>query len=72
MKSQLARNLENSLSNPQAIATGALNTAISQGDWRLMFLQHDWLEEMQPADWCASPSCISSRRIERSGTTCRT
>jgi len=35
---QLMRGLENSLSNPQAIATGALNSAIAQGDWRLMFL----------------------------------
>jgi zinc protease len=50
VKSQLARNLENSLSNAQAIATGALNNAIAQGDWRLMFLQHDWLAKVQPAD----------------------
>ena len=50
VKSQLARTLENSLSNSQAIATGALNTAISQGDWRLMFIQHDWLAKVQPAD----------------------
>jgi zinc protease len=48
--SQLLRGLENSLSNPQSIATGALNTAISQGDWRLMFLQHDRLKDIQPAD----------------------
>jgi zinc protease len=50
VKSQLLRGLENSLSNPQAIATGALNTAISQGDWRLMFLQHDELEKVTPDD----------------------
>ena len=50
VKSQLSRSLENSLSNAQAIATGALNTAISQGDWRLMFIQHDWLAKVQPAD----------------------
>ncbi len=50
VRTQLLRNLENSLSNPQAIATGALNTAISQGDWRLMFLQHDRLKDIQPAD----------------------
>jgi zinc protease len=50
VKSQLSRTLENSLSNSQAIATGALNTAISQGDWRLMFIQHDWLAKVQPAD----------------------
>jgi zinc protease len=50
VRTQLLRNLENSLSNPQAIATGALNTAIAQGDWRLMFLQHDRLKDVQPSD----------------------
>jgi zinc protease len=48
--SQLARGLENSLSNPQSIATGALNSAIAQGDWRLMFLQNDRLQDVTPAD----------------------
>jgi zinc protease len=46
----LLRNLENNLSDPQSIATGALNTAIAQGDWRLMFLQHDRLKDISPAD----------------------
>jgi zinc protease len=46
----LLRSLENSLSDPQAIATGALNTAVSQGDWRLMFLQHDLLSDVSSAD----------------------
>jgi len=50
IKTQMLRGLENSLSNPQAIATGALNTAIAQGDWRLMFLQHDELAKVTPAD----------------------
>jgi zinc protease len=50
VRTQLLRTLENSLSNPQQIATGALNTAISQGDWRLMFLQHDRLKDVQPSD----------------------
>ena len=50
VKTQLLRGLENSLSNAQAIATGALNTAIAQGDWRLMFLQHDRLKAVTPAD----------------------
>jgi zinc protease len=49
-RSQLLRGLENSLSNAQSIATGALNNAIAQGDWRLMFLQHDLLKEVRPAD----------------------
>ena len=48
--SQLARGLENSLSNTQSIATGALNSSIAQGDWRLMFLQHDRLQDIVPAD----------------------
>ena len=50
VRSQLLRSLENSLSNAQAIATGALNGAIAQGDWRLMFLQHDLLADVQAAD----------------------
>src|ERR1035441_434224 len=50
VRSQLLLGLENSLSNPQSIATGALNNAIAQGDWRLMFLQHDRLKDVQPAD----------------------
>jgi zinc protease len=54
VRSQLLRGLENSLSNAQAIATGALNTSIAQGDWRLMFLQHDLLTDVQPPISCAS------------------
>jgi len=46
----MLRNLENSLSDPQSIATGALNEAIAQGDWRLMFLQHDRLKDVSPSD----------------------
>jgi zinc protease len=48
--SQLARGLENSLANAQSIATGALNNSIAQGDWRLMFLEHDRLQDVNPAD----------------------
>ncbi len=48
--SGLLRNLENSLSDPQAIATGALNESIADGDWRLMFLQHDRLKDIGPQD----------------------
>jgi len=50
VRTQLLRGLENNLSNAQAIATGALNSAIAQGDWRLMFLQHDRLQDVMPAD----------------------
>ena len=42
--------LQRNLSSPQQIATGALNEAIAQGDWRLMFLQHDRLEDIGPSD----------------------
>src|SRR5580698_1314124 len=50
IRTGLLRNLERSLSDPQSIATGALNNAIAQGDWRLMFLQHDRLEDVGPAE----------------------
>jgi zinc protease len=50
VRTGLLRNLERSLSDPQSIATGALNNAIAQGDWRLMFLQHDRLEDVGPSD----------------------
>lgn len=46
----LLRNLENSLSDPQSLAMGALNSAIAQGDWRLMFLEHDRLKDVGPMD----------------------
>jgi zinc protease len=50
VRTQMLRGLENNLSNPQSIATGALNSAIAQGDWRLMFLQHDRLSDVSSAD----------------------
>jgi zinc protease len=46
----LLRGLDRNLSNAQQIATGALNEAIAQGDWRLMFLAHDRLEDVSPSD----------------------
>jgi zinc protease len=46
----LQRNLENSLADPQAIATGALNEAVADGDWRLMYLQHDRLKDISAQD----------------------
>ncbi len=46
----LQRTLENSLADPQAIATGALNEAVADGDWRLMFLQHDRLADISAQD----------------------
>ena len=50
VRTGLLRGLERNLGNPQPIATGALNKAIAQGDWRLMFLQHDRLEDIGPSD----------------------
>ena len=50
VRTGLLRGLERNLGNPQQIATGALNEAIAQGDWRLMFLQHDRLEDISPSD----------------------
>jgi zinc protease len=50
VKTGLLRGLERNLSDPQSLATGALNSAIAQGDWRLMFLQHDRLKDVTPED----------------------
>ena len=72
VKTQLLRGLENSLSNAQAIATGALNTAIAQGDWRLMFLQHDRLDGGHAGGHGPRGARrTSSRRTGRSATTSR-
>jgi len=50
VKSRLVRSLERNLSDPQSLATGALNESVAEGDWRLMFLQHDWIEKVTPED----------------------
>ena len=50
VKTRLARALERNLSDPQSLATGAMNESIAEGDWRLMFLQHDWIEKVTPED----------------------
>ncbi len=50
VRTPLLRRLENSLSNSQSIATGALNNAIASGDWRLMFLNHTRLTDVSPED----------------------
>jgi zinc protease len=50
VRSQLLRQLESSLSDPQPLANQALSNAIASGDWRLMFLQHDLLSDVSPAD----------------------
>jgi zinc protease len=50
VRTNLLRGLDRNLGNAQQIATGALNEAIAQGDWRLMFLAHDRLEDVGPSD----------------------
>jgi zinc protease len=50
VKTGMLRQLERSLADPQSLATGPLNNAIAQGDWRLMFLQHDRLKDVTPDD----------------------
>jgi zinc protease len=50
VKTTLLRGLERSLADPQALAAGALNSSIAQGDWRLMFLAHDRIAQVTPED----------------------
>lgn len=50
VKAGMLRNLENTLSDAQSLGVNGLTTPISQGDWRLMFLQHDRLEKVTPED----------------------
>jgi zinc protease len=50
VKANLLRNLENALSDAQTLGVNGLTTPISQGDWRLMFLQHDRLEKVTADD----------------------
>ncbi len=49
VKTSMLRNLETQLSNAVQLGT-ALSSPISQGDWRLMFLAHDRLKDVQAAD----------------------
>lgn len=50
IKTGLLRRLEQSLTDAQSLATGSLNNAIAQGDWRLMFLEHDRIKDVTPDD----------------------
>ncbi len=50
VKTGLLRNLENSLSDAQTLGVNGLTTPISQGDWRLMFLEHDRIKDVTPED----------------------
>jgi zinc protease len=45
----MLRGLENRMNDPQQFSLG-LSEFIAQGDWRLMFLEHDRLKDVSPAD----------------------
>ena len=49
VKTRMARNLEQQLTDAQQVAM-AMTTPVSQGDWRLMFLQHDRIQKVTPED----------------------
>ena len=49
VKTRMARNMEQQLTDAQQVAMG-MTTPVSQGDWRLMFLQHDRIQKVTPED----------------------
>ncbi len=49
VKTRLARGMEQQLTDAQQIGLG-MTTPISQGDWRLMFLEHDRVQKVTPED----------------------
>jgi zinc protease len=49
VKTRLLRGLEQSMRDAQQLGL-ALTTPISQGDWRLMFLEHDQVQAVTPED----------------------
>src|SRR6202041_2406820 len=49
VRERLLKGLEDRMSNTQSFATG-LSEPIAQGDWRLMFLEHDRLKDVSPQD----------------------
>ena len=48
-KTRLVRRLEQTMSDAQQVGM-AMTTPVSQGDWRLMFYDHDRLSEVTPED----------------------
>ncbi|MDD5543654.1 MAG: pitrilysin family protein [Acidobacteriia bacterium] len=48
-KTRLLRSLEQRMTDAQQLGL-SLSTPIAQGDWRLIFLQHDRLQEVKPED----------------------
>jgi zinc protease len=49
VKTRLLRNLENQMSDSETFGR-SLSSPIGQGDWRLVFLQHDRLKDVTAAD----------------------
>ncbi len=49
VKTRMARNMEQQLTDAQQVAMG-MTTPVSQGDWRLMFLQYDRIQKVTPED----------------------
>ncbi len=49
VRERLLKGLEDRMSNTQSFSTG-LSEPISQGDWRLMFLEHDRLKDVAAQD----------------------
>jgi zinc protease len=49
VRERLLKGLEDRMSNTQSFSTG-LSESISQGDWRLLFLEHDRLKDVSAQD----------------------
>jgi zinc protease len=49
VRERLLKNIEDRMSNTQSFTTG-LSEPIAEGDWRLMFLEHDRLKDVSPQD----------------------
>ena len=49
VRDRLLKNIEDRMSNTQSFTTG-LSEPIADGDWRLMFLEHDRLKDVSPQD----------------------
>ena len=50
VKTRLLRNLEQSMTNTPNFVISGLTAPVSQGDWRLVFLNHDRLKSVTPDD----------------------
>ncbi len=50
VKERMLRSLEQSMATTPSFVINGLTAPISQGDWRLIFLNHDRLKDVTPAD----------------------